>query len=97
MSEPNLIQDHPEICLCFICATAKIHSKESELSALRERVRELEEGLTKSRRHIVECCCNAVEKLREVAPEIDWDDGTKTAEMYLRDTEALLSTGSAEG
>lgn len=41
--------------------------------------------------YITEICCNAVDKLNELAPDQGWDPGERTAEIYIRKLRALLA------
>jgi len=40
--------------------------------------------IDRAEKSITEACCNAVEKLNELAPEMGWDSGEKVAEIYIR-------------
>jgi len=50
--------------------------------------------IEKAEKYITEACCNAVEKLNELAPEMGWDAGEKTAEIYIRKLREAARGGS---
>lgn len=49
-----------------------------------------EEYQRAAERFITEACCDAVEKLKKLAPDQGWDSGESTAEMYIRRLRFLI-------
>ena len=49
-----------------------------------------EEYQKAAERFITEACCDAVDKLKELAPSQAWDSGEATAEMYIRRLRFLI-------
>ena len=67
-----------------------------ERDELEQEKAELLEAFLISRQQITKACNNAVEKLRELAPDMGWDDGQSTADMYLNVTDPVLAKHSGE-
>lgn len=67
-----------------------------ERDELEQDKAELLEAFLISRQQITKACNNAVEKLRELAPDMGWDDGQSTADMYLSVTDPVLAKHSGE-